>query len=92
MHADTFYPKTSTKPYLRFYIKNGKDEAGWQKYLTRVQNPGTTGYASLTAADKALADYPGRTRTIGIKAATGTTKNVWFVKWPVGLFTFFEVR
>lgn len=92
MHKDTFYPTTSAKPYLRFYVKNGMDEAGWQKYMSRVQNPGNTGYAPLTASDKKLADYPGRTRAIGIKDKTGTTKPVWFIKWPVGQFTFFEVR
>ncbi len=92
MHQETFYPTSSSKPYLRFYIKNGMDEVGWQKYMSRVQNPGNTGYAPLTASDKKLADYPGRTRTIGIKDKTSKTQPVWFIKWPVGQFTFFEVR
>ena len=92
MHQETFYPTSSAKPYLRFYIKNGMDEVGWQKYMNRVQNPGNTGYTPLTASDKKLADYPGRTRTIGIKDKTSKTQPVWFIKWPVGQFTFFEVR
>ena len=91
MHADAFYPPSSAQPYLRFYVKNCKDEAGWQKFLTRVQNPGTTGYTPLTASDKKLADYPGRTRTIGIRVQKNNSP-VWFIKWPVGQFTFFEVR
>ena len=90
--SDAFFPSKGA-PYIRIFIKNGYDIEQWQVLSERVQNPGATGIPALTTADKNISNYPGRTRTIGIgHKGRVNSKPVWFVKWPVGLFSFLTLH
>lgn len=93
IHNEAFYPRNSNKPFTRIYIKNAADEANWLKLANYLLKPGETGKPELNASYKDDADYPGRTRTIGLRYDTSlNSKPVWFVKWPVGQFSFFTVH
>ena len=58
--------------YVRIYVKDGQDIAGWSAFYTPKDQ--------LTPAQLARADYPGQ-KTLGLIQSNGNY--AWVVNWPV---------